>query len=96
MRFHHKPGPFNVRRSMIAVLADLADGQCPASDGDRPLDGVRVLDDSSLTGVIVNGERVVSHLLADGDEIVIGRYRLRFTDRSALGTEPAATPLSAE
>ena len=39
-------------------------------------DGVRVLDDRSLNGVFVNGERVLSQMLADGDEIVIGRYRL--------------------
>jgi pSer/pThr/pTyr-binding forkhead associated (FHA) protein len=46
-------------------------------------DGIRVLDDRSLNGVFVNGERVVSQLLADGDEIVIGRYRLHFADRVA-------------
>ncbi len=46
-------------------------------------DGVRVLDDRSLNGVFVNGERIVSQLLGDGDEIVIGRYRLRFADHSA-------------
>ncbi|HUR85388.1 MAG TPA: FHA domain-containing protein [Solirubrobacteraceae bacterium] len=46
-------------------------------------DGVRVLDDRSLNGVFVNGERVVSKTLSDGDEIVIGRYRLRFADRTA-------------
>jgi predicted nucleic acid-binding Zn-ribbon protein len=59
-------------------------------------DGVRVLDDRSLNGVFVNGERVVSHLLSDGDEIVIGRYRLRFTDRSALGADAAGASLAAE
>ncbi len=59
-------------------------------------DGVRVLDDRSLNGVFVNGERVVSQLLADGDEIVIGRYRLRFADRSAMAAETAAAPLTAE
>ena len=59
-------------------------------------EGVRVLDDRSLNGVFVNGQRVVSQLLADGDEIVIGRYRLRFADRSAPGAETAATPLTAE
>jgi len=57
---------------------------------------VRVLDDRSLNGVFVNGERVVSQLLHDGDEIVIGRYRLRFTDRSGVGAETAAAPVSAE
>lgn len=46
-------------------------------------DGVRVLDDRSLNGVFVNGERIVSQVLSDGDEIVIGRYRLRFADRTA-------------
>lgn len=46
-------------------------------------EGVRVLDDRSLNGVFVNGERIVSQLLVDGDEIVVGRYRLRFADRTA-------------
>jgi pSer/pThr/pTyr-binding forkhead associated (FHA) protein len=59
-------------------------------------DGVRVLDDRSLNGVFVNGQRVVSQLLADGDEIVIGRYRLRFTDRSAVGADTAGAAAGAE
>lgn len=46
-------------------------------------EGVRVLDDRSLNGVFVNGERIVSQVLGDDDEIVIGRYRLRFADHSA-------------
>jgi predicted nucleic acid-binding Zn-ribbon protein len=41
-------------------------------------DGVRVLDDRSLNGVFVNGERIEWRILEDGDEIVVGRYRLRF------------------
>src|SRR4051794_33469305 len=53
-------------------------------------DGVRVLDDRSLNGVFVNGDRVVSQLLADGDEVVIGRYRLRYVDRSATGSGAVA------
>jgi hypothetical protein len=44
----------------------------------RQPDGVRVLDDRSLNGVFVNGERVEWRTLADGDEIVVGRYRLRY------------------
>ena len=59
-------------------------------------EGVRVLDDRSLNGVFINGERVVSRLLEDGDEIVIGRYRLRFADRSAIAAQAAAAPLVAE
>ena len=38
--------------------------------------GVRVLDDRSLNGVFVNGQRVESRVLADGDELVVGRYHL--------------------
>lgn len=45
--------------------------------------GVRLLDDRSLNGVFVNGERIDSRLLDDDDEIVIGRHRLRFVDRTA-------------
>lgn len=44
----------------------------------RHPDGVRVLDDRSLNGVFVNGERVEWRVLQDGDEIVVGRYRLSF------------------
>jgi pSer/pThr/pTyr-binding forkhead associated (FHA) protein/DNA-directed RNA polymerase subunit RPC12/RpoP len=46
----------------------------------RQPDGVRVLDDRSLNGVFVNGERVEWSVLRDGDEIVVGRYRLYFMD----------------
>jgi hypothetical protein len=58
----------------------------------RQADGVRVLDDRSLNGVFVNGQRidgsggVAQRALHDGDEIVVGRYRLRFL------SIPAATP----
>lgn len=45
----------------------------------RP-DGVRVLDDRSLNGVFVNEERVAWDTLADGDEVVVGRHRMRFID----------------
>lgn len=44
----------------------------------RQADGVRVLDDRSLNGVFVNGSRVEWKVLRDGDEILVGRYRLRF------------------
>jgi pSer/pThr/pTyr-binding forkhead associated (FHA) protein/DNA-directed RNA polymerase subunit RPC12/RpoP len=44
----------------------------------RQADGVRVLDDRSLNGVFVNGERVEWRVLSDGDEIVVGRHRLSF------------------
>jgi pSer/pThr/pTyr-binding forkhead associated (FHA) protein len=39
---------------------------------------VRILDDRSLNGVFLNGERVDWHELDDGDEVVIGRFHLYF------------------
>jgi hypothetical protein len=46
----------------------------------RGHDGVRVLDDRSLNGVFVNGERVEWSTLEDGDEIAVGVHMLRFLD----------------
>jgi hypothetical protein len=40
----------------------------------------RVMDDRSLNGVFLRGERVEFAELADGDEIVIGRHHLYFID----------------
>ena len=42
--------------------------------------GVRVLDDRSLNGIVVNGRRVEWSPLVDGDELVIGRHTLYFMD----------------
>jgi predicted RNA-binding Zn-ribbon protein involved in translation (DUF1610 family) len=50
----------------------------------RQPDGLRVLDDRSLNGVFVNGERVEWSTLADGDEVVIGRHHLHFIDVPAV------------
>jgi FHA domain-containing protein/zinc ribbon family protein len=58
----------------------------------RQADGVRVLDDRSLNGVFVNGERVEWRVLTDGDEIVVGRYRLHFL----TGTEESVPAPIAE
>jgi len=52
-------------------------------------DGVRVLDDRSLNGVFVNGERTKSSPLADGDEITIGRHSIFYLDTATVGA-PAA------
>jgi phage FluMu protein Com len=49
----------------------------------RDGEGARVLDDRSLNGVFVNAARVTSHVLQDGDEVLIGRYHLRFLMVSA-------------
>jgi pSer/pThr/pTyr-binding forkhead associated (FHA) protein len=53
----------------------------------RGPDGLRVLDDRSLNGVFVNGERVEWRTLADGDDVVVGRYRLHFV---VHGMQPGA------
>ena len=41
---------------------------------------LRALDDRSLNGLFVNGERVEWAPLSDGDELEIGRYRLYVID----------------
>jgi pSer/pThr/pTyr-binding forkhead associated (FHA) protein len=61
----------------------------------RQPDGVRVLDDRSLNGVFVNGERVEWRALADGDEIVVGRYRLHFLVADTTPTRSSTPPLEA-
>ena len=53
----------------------------------RQPDGVRLLDDRSLNGVFVNGTRVDGRTLSDGDEIVVGRYRLLFLSVPAVEAE---------
>ncbi|MEZ5122625.1 MAG: FHA domain-containing protein [Solirubrobacterales bacterium] len=54
----------------------------------RQHDGVRVLDDRSLNGVFVNGERVDWRMIRDGDEILVGRYRLSYIE---VAPTPAAS-----
>jgi hypothetical protein len=56
----------------------------------RQSGNVRVLDDRSLNGVFLNGERVEWSDLVDGDELIIGRYRLHFLDNT--GAAASAVP----
>jgi hypothetical protein len=58
-------------------------------------DAVRVLDDRSLNGVYVNGERVEWRQLGDGDRIAIGRHTLWFVDTTSIGAAEAAAPFAA-
>jgi pSer/pThr/pTyr-binding forkhead associated (FHA) protein/DNA-directed RNA polymerase subunit RPC12/RpoP len=53
----------------------------------RGPDGVRLLDDRSLNGVFVNGERVDWRAVRDGDEILVGRHRLMFLEHPGTGAE---------
>ena len=55
----------------------------------RGADGLRVLDDRSLNGVFVNGQRVEWSPLSHGDEIRVGRHRLYYATLDPVG---AATP----
>jgi pSer/pThr/pTyr-binding forkhead associated (FHA) protein len=48
--------------------------------------GVRVLDDRSLNGIVVNGRRVEWSPLVDGDELSIGRHTLYYLDTVATPT----------
>jgi pSer/pThr/pTyr-binding forkhead associated (FHA) protein len=54
----------------------------------REGDSVRLLDDRSLNGVFVNGERVSATVLSDGDVVTIGRNEILFE-------APATRPLVA-
>jgi DNA-directed RNA polymerase subunit RPC12/RpoP len=56
----------------------------------RGPDGVKILDDRSLNGVFVNGERVEWSTLQDGDEILVGCHSLRFLEVTAPGEGPPA------
>ena len=59
-------------------------------------DGVRVLDDRSLNGVYVNGRRVEWSVLADGDEILVGRHSIWFLDTTAVVAQPPHAGIAAE
>ena len=54
--------------------------------------GVRVLDDRSLNGILVNGARVESCALRDGDEVRVGRHSIWFLDTAAQTAADAALP----
>jgi hypothetical protein len=47
----------------------------------RRRDGVYIDDLGSLNGSYVNRKRIESHLLADGDEIQIGKFKLGYLER---------------
>ncbi|MTD46988.1 FHA domain-containing protein [Conexibacter sp. W3-3-2] len=56
----------------------------------RQDEGVRVVDDRSMNGVFVNGERVEWRVLRHGDELVVGRHRLMFVDTAVHAASGAA------
>lgn len=59
----------------------------------RDRTGTRILDDRSLNGVFLNGQRVDWRELEDGDEIAIGAFRLYFIrigESAGAGAQAAA------
>jgi len=52
----------------------------------------RILDDRSLNGIFVNGERVEWGDLSDGDEVIVGRYRLFFVDNGEPAQDTGDAP----
>ena len=52
--------------------------------------GVRLKDLGSLNGSYVNGERVEDRVLATGDEVQIGRFKLLYVGEGAPGVGPAS------
>ena len=58
----------------------------------RQRDGVRVLDDRSLNGIFLNGERTEWAQLHDGDELMIGRYHMYFLETAGERDSSAAAP----
>jgi pSer/pThr/pTyr-binding forkhead associated (FHA) protein len=47
-----------------------------------------LLDDGSLNGTYLNGERVDHAVLADGDEIALGDARVRYVEVDDAPTDP--------
>jgi pSer/pThr/pTyr-binding forkhead associated (FHA) protein len=47
----------------------------------RRRDGLYIDDLGSLNGTYVNRRRIESHLLANGDELQVGKYKLTYLDR---------------
>jgi hypothetical protein len=61
----------------------------------EPEGGARILDDRSLNGVFVNGERVELAELSDGDEIAVGRFTLFYLHVSETHVVESPSPRTA-
>ncbi len=51
---------------------------------------VALIDERSLNGVWVNGERIGRAVVRDGDSIALGSVRLRYVEETGAGTPDAA------
>jgi pSer/pThr/pTyr-binding forkhead associated (FHA) protein len=50
----------------------------------RQLDEIQILDDRSRNGIFVNGEKIESSTLADGDRITLGRHQLYYVNKELI------------
>lgn len=85
-----RPGLTRIGRSDAADIA-FDDGSVSRRHAvviTRTDGAVEVCDDGSLNGTQVNGERVQRRILADGDQIGIGKRTLRYVDVDVAG-QPA-------
>jgi DNA-directed RNA polymerase subunit RPC12/RpoP len=75
--FAIEPGWTRIGRSITADvrLDDPSVSRRHALIVSEPDESLRVLDDRSLNGILLNGETVEWGKLEDGDELLIGRYR---------------------
>jgi len=58
----------------------------------REPDGMKLLDDRSLNGVFVDGQRVERHALSDGESFLVGRYRINFASVVPASTASGESP----
>jgi len=60
----------------------------------REGDELKLVDDSSLNGILVAGERIDRYTLNDGDCFLVGRYRMNFVSVTANVAPTGAAPPS--
>jgi pSer/pThr/pTyr-binding forkhead associated (FHA) protein len=69
------------------VLADLAVSGAHCAFELRGLSDVYVQDLDSTNGTYINGQMVKRHLLTDGDEITIGKFKIQYLRANELTDE---------
>jgi len=58
----------------------------------REGDALKLVDDSSLNGIFVDGKRIERYRLTDGDNFLIGRYRMNFVSVTGGLADTLAVP----
>ena len=78
-------------RTLIVAGLMLASWAYP-KEKEKKSNAAQMVDSGSF-GIFVNGTRVEGKVLSDGDEIVVGRYRLTFLTVSARSDSASEAPL---